>query len=171
MRYFVDVAGRSLVVEVVDTADGERVTVDGRVVAADLAPVGGSAFSLLVDGRSHPLKLESESGELRVSFADAGTSVRVRVENERERLLRDVKQPSSDAQRTVRSVMSGIVARLIVKPGDVVAAGEPLLVIEAMKMENEVRAEAAGRVRAVHVAERARVNLGDPLVTLGPKDD
>ncbi|MBI1848840.1 MAG: hypothetical protein HYR85_00700 [Planctomycetes bacterium] len=139
-------------------------------MGADLLPVGTSrrTFSLLVDGHSYPVKLEPESDAVRVWFADAGTSARVSVENERERLLRDVKQPASDERRTITSVMSGIVSRVLVQEGDPVTPGVPLLIIEAMKMENEVRADGNGHVRTIHVTEHARVNLGDPLITLGP---
>jgi biotin carboxyl carrier protein len=167
-RYFVELAGRSLLVEIADGPEGPRVSVDGRPVRADLAPIGSSlqTFSLLLEGRSYPLTLEREGGAIRVSLSGAGTLVRARVETERERLLREVRLPEVTGERTLSSAMCGIVSRVLVRQGDRVAAGAPLVVIEAMKMENEVSAEGEGTVSAVHVSERGRVNVGDPLVTL-----
>ncbi len=169
MRYFVEVAGHRLVVEITEGRDGEAVTVDGTPVSASLRPVGGasSTFSLLLDGRSHDLVLEPEGESMRVSFAGLGTVVRTRVESERDRHLREVRVAVPSGERTIASVMPGIVSQLLVKPGDAVRAGTPLLVIEAMKMENEVRADGEGVIRAIHVAERARVDVGDALLTIG----
>ena len=62
--------------------------------------------------------------------------------------------------------MAGIVVRLLVSEGDTVENGDPLLTIEAMKMENEIRAPSAGRVAKVHVGEKDTVLVGDKLVTL-----
>ncbi|MBU6366822.1 MAG: acetyl-CoA carboxylase biotin carboxyl carrier protein subunit [Gemmatimonadetes bacterium] len=62
--------------------------------------------------------------------------------------------------------MPGLVVRVLAAPGDQVAAGAPLLVMEAMKMENELRAPAAGVVRAVHAAPGQAVEKGAVLVEL-----
>ena len=69
----------------------------------------------------------------------------------------------------VLSQMTGRVIRVEVKPGDVVKEGDVLLVVEAMKMENEITAPLAGTVTAVDVAPGARVAEGDPLVTIAPE--
>jgi biotin carboxyl carrier protein len=64
--------------------------------------------------------------------------------------------------------MTGRVIRVDVKPGDAVNEGDILLVVEAMKMENEISAPVAGTVKAVSVAAGARVAEGDPLVLIEP---
>jgi len=68
----------------------------------------------------------------------------------------------------VMSQMTGRVIRVDVAPGDVVAEGQILLVIEAMKMENEIAAPIAGTIKVVSVAAGARVAEGDPLVVIEP---
>jgi biotin carboxyl carrier protein len=68
----------------------------------------------------------------------------------------------------VLSQMTGRVIRVDVKPGDEVTEGQIMLVIEAMKMENEIAAPIAGTVKVVSVAAGARVAEGDPLVTIEP---
>jgi pyruvate carboxylase subunit B len=62
--------------------------------------------------------------------------------------------------------MPGIVVQLLVQPGDAVEKGQPLLVLEAMKMQNEIAAPSDGSVKAVHVAEKQAVGSGEKLVTL-----
>jgi pyruvate carboxylase subunit B len=64
--------------------------------------------------------------------------------------------------------MPGLVVRLLVAPGDRVAAGAGLVVVEAMKMENELKAPSDGLVEKIHVAPGARVEKGAALVELAP---
>jgi biotin carboxyl carrier protein len=67
----------------------------------------------------------------------------------------------------VKAPIPGMVTRVLVAQGDVVAAGQPLLLLEAMKMENEIRAARAGAIEALHVAAGQGVRLGDVLVEIG----
>ena len=84
--------------------------------------------------------------------------------------LYDCRISSEHSARAVYR-MPGTVTRVTVAPGDEVARGAPLAVLEAMKMETEVVAPVAGAVRAVHVAEGAVVALGDPLVEIEPAEE
>jgi oxaloacetate decarboxylase alpha subunit len=68
---------------------------------------------------------------------------------------------------TVKAVLAGNIFDVLVAPGEEVAEGEPLLVVEAMKMETSVCAPKTGIVTAVHVASGDIVAVGDPLVTIG----
>ncbi len=67
---------------------------------------------------------------------------------------------------SVRANMAGVVARVLVQPGDTVTAGQEVVIIESMKMEIPVEAEVGGKVTAVVVAAGAFVNEGDPLLEL-----
>ena len=92
----------------------------------------------------------------------------VRVESERLRAAEAAKKGvHGGAEKLVRSPMPGRVVKLLVKPGDDVEAGRPLLVMEAMKMENEIKAKAAGKVSEVHVAVGDTVEGNAKLVTMG----
>jgi oxaloacetate decarboxylase alpha subunit len=70
-------------------------------------------------------------------------------------------------EQTIAAPLAGNIVRVQVKPGQAVAAGDVLLVLEAMKMETEVRASGAGTVRDIQVKEGDSVDLGAPLLTLG----
>ena len=77
-----------------------------------------------------------------------------------------VAKPAAVAPGALAAMLAGTVFKVLVKPGDAVQAGQPVLVLEAMKMETEVAAPEAGRVEAIHVSEGDAVEIGDPLVSL-----
>ncbi|HMA20260.1 MAG TPA: acetyl-CoA carboxylase biotin carboxyl carrier protein subunit, partial [Gemmatimonadaceae bacterium] len=88
--------------------------------------------------------------------------------DERTRAIRDITAASSKATgpAPVVAPMPGLIVRVTVAPGDAVQAGQGLVVMEAMKMENELRASAAGTVKAVHASPGKAVEKGTILVEL-----
>lgn len=82
------------------------------------------------------------------------------------RVSRGSRRPKASKEGDVTSSMPGTVVEIMVKPGDSVKAGDPVLVIEAMKMENEVPAPVAGRVKSVNVAKGDSVNPDEALVEI-----
>ncbi len=90
----------------------------------------------------------------------------MRVESERMRAAEQAKRTTTTAhEQVVRSPMPGRVVKVLVAKGDAVEAGQGLVVLEAMKMENEVRARAAGTVGEVHVTAGTAVDGNAKLVT------
>jgi biotin carboxyl carrier protein len=167
VKYFVEWEGRTRVVEIVAGRDGTTVLVDGVAHAADVAPIPGTGlYSLLLDDASYALTARFERGTAVLAFHDR--EVRVPVEDERTRETRQwtggARKPAGGGE--IRSVMPGVVKEIRVKVGDKVATHTPLLVLEAMKMENEVRADRDGTVTKVHVSPGQAVDKGAPLVTL-----
>ena len=168
MRYFVRHGDRDYEVVALEAGDGSyRVTIDGREVAADFRQCGGQPiYSLLLDGRSHELLIVADRGG-RVSVIQNGRSTGLLVESERERNARLIAGDAGGvAGGAVTAVMPGIVVKLAVEPGATVGRDDPLLVLEAMKMENEIRAPGAGVVTRIHVAPGDTVNAGDVLVEI-----
>lgn len=76
------------------------------------------------------------------------------------------KPQAAGGQGAVKAPMPGTILSIKVKEGDRVSAGDTLLILEAMKMENEINAPCDGTVTAVHVSEGASVNTGDPLINI-----
>jgi biotin carboxyl carrier protein len=145
-----------------------HVTVDARVVEVDLAAlpdleeVEPGLYSALADGRSYLLRIAHVHGGHEVDVAGR-------------RLMVDATDPHRAAPRrrgaregrlNLAAAMPGKVIRVLVSAGDTVEAGQGLVVVEAMKMQNEVKAPRAGRVAAVRAAAGATVKAGDVLVSI-----
>jgi biotin carboxyl carrier protein len=169
MRYHVTLNPGSLeqpiAIDVRDLPSGAlEVRVDGRPVDADVV-VLGSQLSVRIDGKVVDLTTEGSPPDL--GAIASGQRAYVRVESERQRAADAAKRgtrASSDKQ--VLSPMPGRVVKVLVEKGSTVTVGEPLVVMEAMKMENEIRAKTAGTVLEVHVAPGAAVEANAKLLTL-----
>ena len=164
MKYFVLIDGRERVVEV----EGERVVVDGEVFEAHLSTVPGTPLRhLLLDSASLTLSMDRpEPGIWEVSVQ--GGRQRVEVVDERTRHIRSLTGPAAarSGSANLKAPMPGLVARVLVVPGQQVEAGQGLIVLEAMKMENELRAIAQCWVELVAVLPGQKVEKGEVLVRL-----
>ncbi len=143
------------------------VTLDGAPVEVDLQSIdGGFHYSLLVGAASHEVFVEHCQD---VCFVTLGAQrYRVQVEDERARRAGERRAALEEAgEAAVVSPMPGVVVAVLVEAGQEVRAGEGLLILEAMKMENEIRAPRTGVVEAVGVAPGQRVNQDDLLVRIG----
>ncbi|HEU4648348.1 MAG TPA: biotin/lipoyl-containing protein [Gemmatimonadales bacterium] len=162
MKYFVDVGGREITVEIA----GDRVVVDGRSYHVTLQPVGGTPLrQLTVDGRPRLLAVQPVARG-RWLFGAAGERRELEVIDERTRHIRSLtaQTTASAGSGVLKAPMPGLVVRIQVEPGAAVQSGTGVLVLEAMKMENELRAAGPGVVRAVRVQPGQAVEKGQVLV-------
>jgi biotin carboxyl carrier protein len=170
MRYYVSLdptaAEDQTVVEVNELPTGQlEVSLGGKVVPVDVVWLDGSA-SVRVGGRMVDLTVEGQPPE--IGAIASGHRSYVRVESERQRAAAAARKgAASGGEKVIKAPMPGRVVRILVTPGTEVAAGTTLCVIEAMKMENEVKAKAACTVVEVHVKEGATVEGSAKLFSLG----
>jgi len=165
MKYFVNVGGREIEVDV----DGDQVSVDGERMAAALSSVPGSPVRLLVlDGRSVALPMEP-AGAGRWAITLHGERREVEVVDARMRHIRSLTGDSRQKTGggTLLAPMPGLVVRVQVEAGQDVAAGTPVVVLEAMKMENQLKTAVAARVVAVRVEAGQAVEKGQVLLEFG----
>jgi biotin carboxyl carrier protein len=120
-------------------------------------------YSVLMDGRSYDARVEEIPGGLVVVID--GFRFEMEVRDPRRWSRKDAGRGSEGVQ-TVTAPMPGKVVRVLVAAGDDVSAGQGLLVVEAMKMQNEMKASRAGRVLALRVKEGATVTAGEVLATI-----
>jgi biotin carboxyl carrier protein len=172
VRYYVsldpDPKASPLLVDVVELPSGALdVQIDGRTVDVDvLALSAGGQLSVRVDGRVVDLTTEGTPPE--IGAIASGHRSYVRVESERMRAADQAKRGrGGESEKVVKSPMPGRVLKVLVAKGAQVEAGQPLLVIEAMKMENEIRAKVACVVHEIHVEPGATVEGNAKLLTLG----
>jgi pyruvate carboxylase subunit B len=165
MKYVVEVDGERTVVELT----GDQVRVGDAVLRAHLVQVEGTPVSLLTVGE-RVYRLVARRGDARGQYTLALDGRRYAAEalDERTRAIRDLSAAAQAAAGPLPLVapMPGLVVRIQVRVGDEVVAGQGLVVMEAMKMENELRAPAAGVVRAVHAVPGTPVEKGAVLVEL-----
>ncbi len=173
MRYFVTFGGDphtpagEVPVDVDHLPTGEiSVLVDGKRLAADAIAVGG-ATSMRIDGHMVDLWMEGTLPD--VGVIARGHRLYVEVESERQRALAAALGPRASAagDGTLLSPMPGRVLKLLVAEGDAVEAGAALIVVEAMKMENELCAARSGAVLKIHVSPGQNVESGARLVEIG----
>ena len=115
--------------------------------------------------KAYAVSIEGNATEVQVTVA--GHLYQVALEDERERAAHDAERTRAKTGGDLKSIMPGVVVKLLVKPGDAVAMDQALLILEAMKMQNEFAAPSAGKVAAVHVREGQAVASGAKLLTLG----
>ena len=127
------------------------VTVNGRSIRVDLGAADGNTTVVTVEGRSMPVRVEGHSTRPQAAPRAA---------------VREAAPSLAAVKGAVTAQMTGRVVRIVVDAGAAVAAGDLLLILEAMKMENEIRSPRAGSVKELRVAVGDRVNQGDALVVL-----
>jgi pyruvate carboxylase subunit B len=149
MRYFVTIDGQTVEVDLTTS----QVTVNGKTIAAGLDAIPGTPIRrLALDQRSYVLHVSETNGKGQWDFHLDGERVSAEVVDERTRAIRAMtgSNSASHGPRPIRAPMPGLVVRVEVAPGDRVAPGQGVVIIEAMKMENEL----TDRVRCLKTSAR-----------------
>jgi biotin carboxyl carrier protein len=166
VQYEVEVNGRVRQVAVHRALGRFAVSIDGRVWQVDAARVDAHTLSLIVEpGTSYDVSLapDAATGLLNVRVG----SVRVAVTlNGRRRGRQDEWGPAGSGPLRIVAPMPGKIVRVAVQSGEAVRARQTVVVIEAMKMENELRAGRDGTVGELHAREGASVEAGALLVVI-----
>lgn len=166
MKYIVTVNGQRHAVTL--SADGAALD-EGAPEGAELRPVEGTPVRLVMVGDDvHRVVVRRREGRGHYVLWLDGFVYDVEALDERTRTIRDMAAAAAPptGPAPIIAPMPGLVVRVHVQPGDTVAAGQGLVVMEAMKMENELRAQGAGVVKTVLVAPGTAVEKGAVLVEL-----
>jgi acetyl/propionyl-CoA carboxylase alpha subunit len=170
MTFEIEVNGRTRTIAVERAAHGRyHVVVDGRPHEVDAARVGNFGLSMLLDreaGLSREVQVAPGGGRGEWLVTIDGRIATGSVNRGRTSRGAADSGTSAAGEQTVAAPMPGRVVRVLVKPGDDVAARQGVVVIEAMKMENELRSPKAGRVKDVHVTPGTSVEAGRVLVVI-----
>ena len=144
-----------------------RVTIDGREQQVDARQVRPGTWSLLVDGHSWLVDLdERKTGTVVLIGA---TETPIKLEDARRKRLAEVARRDDSAGAaagTIGAPIAGKVVKFLVDVGATVKSGQGLVVLEAMKMENEIKAPRDAVVKAIHAAAGQSVDTQEPLLTL-----
>ena len=143
------------------TAGGWTCLFDGQPVDIDAVIVRRDVLSLLVDGRSYEIKREQTASDLHLWVGGTGFAVELR--DPRSLGSRRIAAGDEKGTRKILAPMPGRVVRLLVAENSNVEAGQSIVVVEAMKMQNEIKSPKKGVVKKISTTPGAAVNPGDIL--------
>jgi biotin carboxyl carrier protein len=163
MRYEAQIDGRTLSIELEQNDERIRATINGRKYDAEVVRPEEGAYLILIGGQVFEARVYNEgSGSLRVKLRDRVFAASI-VDRKH---IRPASDHSQEGRQQLVSPMPGKVVRVLLGAGDDVAAGQGVVVIEAMKMQNEIKSLKTGRVIEVRVVEGATVNASQVLAVV-----
>jgi len=165
MIFHLEIGGRTSQVEIdpADTPGQWRVRVDGQPVEADAHLLRPGVLSLLIGGQSYRVVLDPDTTEPALHLGQQRIPFRI----DDPRSLRSRRRHAgTEGPVTIKASMPGRVVRLLAEKGDTVAAHQGVIVIEAMKMQNEIQSPKEGRVREFRVSPGDTVSVGDTLAII-----
>jgi biotin carboxyl carrier protein len=174
MRYHAILGGQERLIEVaahgalyrVAIHDDPSESAEPRVLEVDAVHLQGFAVSIIVGTRSARCDIQpGKEGQLSVLVGETVYPLEI-LDERRLRLRRATGKFSLEGPQRVDAPMPGKVVRVLVKAGDEVQEGQGLVVVEAMKMENELKSPKAGKVTEIHAVEGAAVESGAKLVVV-----
>ncbi len=145
-----------------------RFTIDGQQRLVDAKAVRPGTWSIVLDGKNYLVDLDKRPALQGKVAASVGASETVlSVEDAAQRKLAAAVKPKGQARgETLRAPIAGKVVKVLVEVGAVVAPGTAVIVLEAMKMENELISERGGMVKVIHKQAGQAVDTGDTLIEL-----
>jgi biotin carboxyl carrier protein len=166
MRYTAIVGDKERLVEVTPRENGYRVLIGGRELDLDAVHLQGSAVSLIAGTRSYRCDIDPrKDGRIGVLVGETVYPLEI-LDERRMRMRRAGGKFNLEGPQRIDAPMPGKVTRVLVKVGDQVDEGQGLLVVEAMKMENELKSPKAGKVTELHAVEGAAVESGAKLAVV-----
>lgn len=169
MKTYVQIGERTQEIEVTERLGELQVLLNGEPCEVDYkeADTHGQII-LLHGGKSYAMSIEGTPHDIAVTVA--GYRYDCELEDEREQAANLAAKAANKGGGLLKAVMPGVVVELLVQEGEEVTEGQPLLILEAMKMQNEIPAGGDGVVKTIHAAAGTAVAAGDKLITLTAKE-
>lgn len=165
MKIELTIAGHTRQVEITPASGSSswRIQVDGKEVEADAHLLRPGILSLIIAGQSYRVVLDAEAADPILHLGPHRIGYQV---DDPRSLRRRRAHAAAHGPVTLKASMPGRVVRVLLSPGDAVAAHQGVLVIEAMKMQNELKSPKEGRVTQIRVSPGDTVATGDPLALI-----
>jgi biotin carboxyl carrier protein len=152
-------------VEILEDGPIKKVSVNGQVYDVDYNVGGDSIYSIIMNNRSNGVQI-SAIDDSTYEVKNRGDNFRIEVIDELQKMRLSRTQSVTVGRQVITAQMPGVILKVYVKAGDEVKAGEPLCVLVAMKMENEIRSPIDGIVKEVYINETDKVAVGDKMLVV-----
>ncbi|MDR0940303.1 MAG: biotin/lipoyl-binding protein [Mediterranea sp.] len=152
-------------VEILEDGPVKKIAVNGKVYMVDYNIGGDSIHSIIIDHHSHGVQI-SPTAHNAYTVMNKGEVYQIELKSELERVHHSHEAAAAVGRQVVQAPMPGVILKLYVKKGDPVKPGDPLCVLVAMKMENEIRSVAEGTVKEVLVEANQKVGLNERVMII-----
>jgi biotin carboxyl carrier protein len=168
MKVAIALGGKQHTVELVRVGQRWRCSLDGKALEADAVEVGPGVYSVLMGGDSFEVRVEprTEAGVSGLRVVVGSREFSADVRDPRQWRRRRGAAAEAEGRQQVLAPMPGKIIRVLVKTGDSVEMKQGLVVVEAMKMQNEIRSPKSGVVERIMVTEGQTVNTGEVLAII-----
>ena len=160
-----DLSDTEFKVEILEDGPIKKVSVNGTVYEVDYNVGGDSIHSIIMNNKSHGVQITA-LGNSNYEVKNKGDYFLVNVIDELKKMRIARSKSMLAGRQVITAQMPGVILKVYVKPDDAVKAGDPLCVLVAMKMENEIRSPIDGTVKEVYVKENDKMTVGDKMLVV-----
>ena len=160
-----DVPDSEYKVEILEDGPVKKVAVNGKVYDVDYNVGGDSIYSIIIIHHSHGVQI-SPTSHSSYTIMNKGELYQIELKGELEKIHNARSGADAVGRQVVVAPMPGVILKTYVRKGDEVKKGDPLCVLVAMKMENEIRSVADGVVKEIFVEENTKVGLNDRIMVV-----
>ncbi len=150
-------------VEILEDGPIKKVSVNGTIYEVDYNQGGDTIYSIILNNRSNGVQI-SNIGDSVYEVKNRGDLFQISVIDELKKMRMSRTESKAVGRQVIAAQMPGVILKVYVKPGDEVKAGDPLCVLVAMKMENEIRSPIDGVVKEVYINEADKMAVNDKMM-------
>ncbi|MDH6304097.1 biotin carboxyl carrier protein [Parabacteroides sp. PF5-5] len=152
-------------VEILEDGPIKKISVNGEIYEVDYNLGGDTIYSIILNNRSHGVQISSV-GDSAYEVKNKGDLFQISVIDELKKMRMARTKTVAAGRQVIAAQMPGVILKVYVKAGDEVKAGDPLCVLVAMKMENEIRSPIDGIVKEVYINETDKMSVGDKMMVV-----
>lgn len=169
MTYIATTRGTTSRIQVEESQPNQfRVLIDGKEFAIDFLEPQRNILSLIIGGKSYEVDVDVAADSDAFGVEIKGDHYEIEVVEERKKKLAMKLSKGASGRQDLKSPMAGNVRKILVQAGESVVVGQVLLILEAMKMQNEIKSPIDGIIGSVSAREGITVSMGDPLCVVDP---
>lgn len=152
-------------VEILEDGPIKKVAVNGITYDVDYNVGGDTIYSIILNNRSHGVQISS-IGDSEYEVKNKGDLFQISVIDELKKMRTSRTQSVAVGRQVITAQMPGMILKVYAKEGEEVKVGDPLCVLVAMKMENEIRSPINGIVKEVYINKNDKMSVGDKIMVI-----